>query len=538
VAVDRASTGTDDGVETVDKQQTAEAPPPPPDRPGAEGTPSRADSRAAAAAPVDNSPQQPRDKEQGPTTEDKSNTFAASEQSELDGQQSGTSDAPSETDNEALDITGSNSPADRDVQDETPADIPDADRQQTYDGETPLRDEAGTAGTEGGNTDRQLVPGESPQVDDSTVDKAPEPANAPAETADQRAADEGIGTDPADVPVESAEEQRAQDLQPQADRPQTEESPSPTDNGASPTATEQPDNTPDTESTDQTSAQTPDAWQAPESAAEAPDDSTDAAVPPDSAEKHADDASGIPEPPETAEDRTQIADEPPQRDRLDGASPSGEVVSDDTTETGEPAERADDPGQPAETDEAAPDNEVAPVGDTDTPDQEATADDARPDEEHDTQAADAALQELLFRHSTEASEDRELLFEYSEGETPVSGFLERTADRPTGEELVKMESDKKSRFERARKRGYERSEDVIDAVDKGADTVQKVLARPSPTGHPETVTHPEITPAPHEGISAGNAATAILVLGLMFGEGIRWSHGRMKQRERYSNAGN
>jgi hypothetical protein len=52
VGAENPGTGTDARVETVEKPQAADKPPPPPpDRPGAEGTPSRAESRAAASAP-------------------------------------------------------------------------------------------------------------------------------------------------------------------------------------------------------------------------------------------------------------------------------------------------------------------------------------------------------------------------------------------------------------------------------------------------------------------------------------------------------
>jgi hypothetical protein len=210
VALDRASAGTDDGVETVDRQQAAEAPPPPPDRPGAEGTPSRADSRAAAAK--DNSPQPPdddkpntsspetADKEQATTAEDKPNTSATPEQGELDVQENGASDAPNETDNEPPDIPTSDSPAGRDVQDEQgTADIPDADRQQTQDGRTPAQDEAATAGAEDSSPDQQPSPEDTPRADEPTIDENPEPTNAqaPAETtSDHRKADQVTDTDP------------------------------------------------------------------------------------------------------------------------------------------------------------------------------------------------------------------------------------------------------------------------------------------------------------------------------------------------------
>jgi hypothetical protein len=51
MGIDRASTGSDANTENIeDKPATDRRPPPPPDRPGEEGFPSRADSRRGAAA--------------------------------------------------------------------------------------------------------------------------------------------------------------------------------------------------------------------------------------------------------------------------------------------------------------------------------------------------------------------------------------------------------------------------------------------------------------------------------------------------------
>lgn len=99
---------------------------------------------------------------------------------------------------------------------------------------------------------------------------------------------------------------------------------------------------------------------------------------------------------------------------------------------------------------------------------------------------------------------------------------------PSGEELVKMDDDDKSRPEKIRKKFFEVVSDAHDITGKAANKGHDIFTHP-PTGHAETSTAPEVVPAPHDGVNAGDLATGLFVLGTLFGEGMR--RGRKKLRE-------
>jgi type II secretory pathway pseudopilin PulG len=110
----------------------------------------------------------------------------------------------------------------------------------------------------------------------------------------------------------------------------------------------------------------------------------------------------------------------------------------------------------------------------------------------------------------------------------ATGGLDIAGDLPTGEELVKMENDKQSRAERARRKVYESGDEVLDDVGKVVNRVDQIFERP-PTGHPETRMGPEVGPAPHDGINAADAATALIAVGVIVGEIFRRGRERLKQ---------
>jgi hypothetical protein len=104
---------------------------------------------------------------------------------------------------------------------------------------------------------------------------------------------------------------------------------------------------------------------------------------------------------------------------------------------------------------------------------------------------------------------------------------------PTGKELADMESDKLSRFERLRREGYRKIDDGLDVTEKGFDLGVGAFARP-PT-HAETRTaQPEFVDAPHQGVTAGEAATGLLAAGIMIGELLRWGHGKLTEEKERS----
>ncbi|MFB9834959.1 hypothetical protein [Actinoallomurus acaciae] len=112
----------------------------------------------------------------------------------------------------------------------------------------------------------------------------------------------------------------------------------------------------------------------------------------------------------------------------------------------------------------------------------------------------------------------------------ITGGPDIGGDLPTGAELVKMEDDKQSRAERARRKIYESGDEVLDDVGKVVNRVDQIFERP-PTGHPETRTGPEVIPAPHEGVSAGDAATALIAAGVVLGEIFRRGRETLRQRK-------
>jgi hypothetical protein len=113
-------------------------------------------------------------------------------------------------------------------------------------------------------------------------------------------------------------------------------------------------------------------------------------------------------------------------------------------------------------------------------------------------------------------EGRKEPFEPPDRDTP---WTDR--DLPTVEELTKPD-DKKSRFERLRRTSYEVADDVIEATDKAADTVQSLLSKKPPAVETGTRSvHPAIETPPHHGIDGGDTATALLMLGVVLGEGAR-----------------
>jgi hypothetical protein len=103
--------------------------------------------------------------------------------------------------------------------------------------------------------------------------------------------------------------------------------------------------------------------------------------------------------------------------------------------------------------------------------------------------------------------------------------------KPTGDELRDMDSEKLSRFEKLRKKGYEDADDVHDAVDKAADSLQGILARPKPTGHWEGTARPGIEMPQHDAGTAGDLVTGTIVAGVLAGEGIRWLRSRLTREK-------
>jgi len=116
-------------------------------------------------------------------------------------------------------------------------------------------------------------------------------------------------------------------------------------------------------------------------------------------------------------------------------------------------------------------------------------------------------------------------------------------DQPTdptdraGDRIAEEKNDKASRRDRARRDGYKKAEDALDVAKRNTDTVRSILQRPSPTGHPETTTARETPKAPHDGIGAGDAATGVLVAGMLIDETIRWAREKLAKMEEQRHGG-
>lgn len=105
------------------------------------------------------------------------------------------------------------------------------------------------------------------------------------------------------------------------------------------------------------------------------------------------------------------------------------------------------------------------------------------------------------------------------GETPNQSPGERVEGRdpPTGEQLLTMEGDKASRSEKLRRNLFEFADNVSDVTDKGIQTVQDIMSKPSPTGHADVhvPAGPYVTPATtYSFINDSNAADATIALGV------------------------
>jgi hypothetical protein len=106
---------------------------------------------------------------------------------------------------------------------------------------------------------------------------------------------------------------------------------------------------------------------------------------------------------------------------------------------------------------------------------------------------------------------------------------------PTGEQLLDLEDDKRSRLDGLR-REFERDE-VLDGLhgeaEQDATTVQSILAARPPEGHPVQVVPdtPQLIPVTPAGIDAGMMASSGLMVGVMLIELGRGFHKILKHRK-------
>jgi hypothetical protein len=107
----------------------------------------------------------------------------------------------------------------------------------------------------------------------------------------------------------------------------------------------------------------------------------------------------------------------------------------------------------------------------------------------------------------------------------------------SGDRIVAGESDKDSRFERLRKKGFEKGEDTLGTANKATNRAQDLLGRQPPAGHAETRSGPDVSAAPHQGIDGGDALAAVLMVGVLFDDAIRRVHKKATQKKELDDAG-
>jgi hypothetical protein len=103
---------------------------------------------------------------------------------------------------------------------------------------------------------------------------------------------------------------------------------------------------------------------------------------------------------------------------------------------------------------------------------------------------------------------------------------------PTGADLLDMEGKDGSRADKFRNRFYGELEDVIDSTKNQVETVNDLLARPSPTGHPEVPFNsgpafgPEIPQ--HASVDPSSITEMCMVLGVIGFQAARWIHHKVE----------
>jgi hypothetical protein len=120
------------------------------------------------------------------------------------------------------------------------------------------------------------------------------------------------------------------------------------------------------------------------------------------------------------------------------------------------------------------------------------------------------------------------------GSTPDRSPGDISGLPPAGDELTEMESSKGSRFaELVREAEKEENlDDLHDALQENANTIQKWLSARPPQGHaeqPVPTHHPHVIPwVPEHGIDGGSAASAVLAAGILTIHMAHWIDGKLR----------
>ena len=113
---------------------------------------------------------------------------------------------------------------------------------------------------------------------------------------------------------------------------------------------------------------------------------------------------------------------------------------------------------------------------------------------------------------------------------------------PRGEDLAEKDAPGASRVDRARKRAFDQDNlaNVDSAFHEWGETWDGVRTRPPGPTHAQADVrqHPTMFETPSHGVDSGNTLTAMLVTGILLGEGLRWSYRKASELKETWNARN
>lgn len=490
MGIDRTSDGTDANNENVEDNQTVDRRSPPPDRPGSDAYPSRADSRAGAAAANDVS-------SQATETQPESERGTAEHSPETSGEErtkvaEGTNEVANATDsNESL---GKDGEASSDGYGSTGGRPDNSAPLETAPSSSRIddhRDPVEREGAFGAPTTPHDGTGTTNETSERPVvsDVAHSEESTPGETS---GLDIGEGANADTRPMEAS--------------------------------TDRLDSTPAT--ADDASTLTPGSDDGHRDVSAAPhdvaDDARNSARPSDHA------AALVPEAAENG-DHSESTIEPQQ-----GPSDLGAPPRRDNQES---SRDSDSREQKSRTSNTA-DEDVSTAA-RHLPDNQRTDDSAgEADDEGDTTAQGGKTSETRPLGELLMVGDKTLR-EYldpagaaawsNEVGDQVPDPTDRTGHWIADTENKDLEKDKKERGEAFRKRFKREREGITDTAGKTTSKVQDLIGKRPPAGHQEVRTGPDATPAPHLGVDAGDVMTAGFAAGVMLAEGARKLHGKIKQ---------
>jgi hypothetical protein len=485
MGIDRAGDVPDANVETVEEKPDR-PPPPPPDRPGTDGYPSRADSRAGAAAANETSPQATdKTQAQKPETPPPSRETSGEQASTVAENKPGTS-APSELNQGELSSKDDGIASERQDSGHTQADTAGRSEAEQASGE------AADIGDSGGK--EQAPDGWTTSQDSSTVEmgKTSTPTDA-----GERGRNEGIRETPSaenGEPV-SADTSSGHGITVVTDRP----SPGPEENVP---VSQAPRDRFDVRREDDAGA----AREGIRPGSDAPEATT---------------------PTGSAEDQPTI--DKPQSDPPDVARPMDDASLGKKPNADKGSTSLEEKAEVG----AAEETGATLAESTATPGQRLERHDAAVEGEDGSVRSTVAVreQDLGERLMVDGKPLRQRLDPVGAAawSNEVGDEQPDPTDR-TGNRIAKTENDERPRAEKLRSKFHREGTDAVETAGKAASRVKDVLSHP-PTGHSETRTGPSLIAAPQDGISVGDTATALIAAGVMFGEFGRLIHGKLVSRK-------